>query len=169
MSADHDRDFPAVGTPSKSELKRRAKARQKLVETLVELSDGALRGLGLTDATVKDLAGIRQMRPSQARNRSIRHLASRLLESERAAANAYLGDRRARQADESRRLHQLEQWRDRLLDEGDPALAELCRLQPQLDRQHLRTLVRAAQKERLAGKPPGAARKLFREIREILS
>ena len=164
-----DEPTPATGPPSKSELKRRALAQQKLVEDLLGMSGGDLRKLDLTDATLSDLAQIRQMKPSHARNRSIKHLASRLLDSERELANAHLEDRKTRQAEENRRFHLMEQWRDRLIEEGDAALGDLCDRYPQLDRQHLRTLIRTAQKERLSGKPAGAARKLFQEIRALLS
>jgi ribosome-associated protein len=159
----------AVEPPSKSELKRRALAQQKLVDELLEMSDGELRRLDVTEATLTDLRQIRQMKPSHARNRSIKHLASRLLDNEREAASAYLENRKTRQADENRRFHQMEQWRDRLIEEGDAALGDLCNEYPQLDRQHLRTLIRTAQKERLTGKSVGAARKIFQEIRVLLS
>lgn len=155
--------------PSKSELKRRALAQQKLIEDLLELSDGELRRLDVTEATRSDLAQIRQMKPSHARNRSIKHLASRLLDSEREAASTQLADRKTRHAADNRRFHRMEQWRDRLIEEGDSALGDLCAEYPQLDRQHLRTLIRTAQKEQSTGKSVGAARKLFQEIRVLLS
>jgi hypothetical protein len=49
-------------------------------------------------------------------------------------------------------MHQLERWRDRLL-ESDGALTELLAAHPQADAQRLRTLIRNAQKEMEAGKP----------------
>ena len=68
----------------------------------------------------------------------------------------------------SARLHKLEGWRDRLIDEGDTALAELLAEQPQADRQHLRQLIRNALKERSQNRPPRASRELFRYLRELL-
>ena len=60
-------------------------------------------------------------------------------------------------------LHQLERWRDRLL-ESDGALTELLATYPQTDVQHLRTLIRNAIKERDTGKPA----KNFKEIFQVL-
>ena len=66
-------------------------------------------------------------------------------------------------------LHQAEQWRDRLLADGDDALAALLEEFPTADRQKLRQLVRNATDERAKNKPPRAFRELFREVRELLS
>ena len=59
----------------------------------------------------------------------------------------------------------VERWRDRLLsvDEGAAALKEF----PVEDAEMLR-LLDAAKRERDTGKPPGAARKLFRHLSSLL-
>ena len=168
MSRD-DRDEPAVNRPSKSELKRQAQARYKLIESLAECGPGLLRPVQLSETTRAELRRIREMRPSQARKRSVKHLASQLTDTEWDAAGGFLADRQAHQAERNRQFHRIEQWRDRLLSDGDTALNELCLLHPETDRQHLRTLIRSAQNERRAGKPESAARKLFREIRLLIS
>ena len=66
-------------------------------------------------------------------------------------------------------LHHVERWRERLLEEGDEALAEFIAAHPHADRQQLRQLVRNALAERKAGKPPHAYRELFRVMREVAS
>src|SRR5690606_29049863 len=66
-------------------------------------------------------------------------------------------------------LHQAEQWRDRLLSDGDQALADLLDAFPTADRQKLRQLVRNALDEKAKNKPPRAFRELFRELRELLA
>ena len=62
--------------------------------------------------------------------------------------------------DQSRRetaeLHRLESWRERLLEGGDEALAELLDEYPDADRQLLRQLVRNARLEREKQRPPRA-------------
>jgi ribosome-associated protein len=65
-------------------------------------------------------------------------------------------------------MHRVEAWRDRLLDEGDTALAELLDLHPEADRQGLRQLVRNTLEERKRNKPPRAFRELFRQLRELM-
>ena len=65
-------------------------------------------------------------------------------------------------------MHRVEHWRERLLAEGDAALAGLLEEHPSADRQRLRQLVRNANEEKLRNKPPRAFRELFRELRALL-
>jgi ribosome-associated protein len=61
-------------------------------------------------------------------------------------------------------LHRIEEWRDRLLRDGDDAINDLLAALPNADRQQLRQLLRTARAEAAADKPPAAARQLFRVI-----
>ena len=61
-------------------------------------------------------------------------------------------------------LHKLEILRDELIAKGDAALTDLLNEHPSADRQHLRNLIRAAQKEKEQNKPS----KAYREIYQIL-
>ncbi|HXD83618.1 MAG TPA: ribosome biogenesis factor YjgA, partial [Rudaea sp.] len=69
---------------------------------------------------------------------------------------------------ETASLHRIEQWRDRLIGEGDTALDEFMQQFPSLDRQHLRQLTRNARAERDGQKPLHAFHELFRTLRELL-
>ena len=71
-------------------------------------------------------------------------------------------------AAETARLHQIERWRARLL-EDELALAQLLDAHPGADIQRLRTLIRNVKRETEAGKPPKSFRELFQELRDILS
>jgi ribosome-associated protein len=64
-------------------------------------------------------------------------------------------------------MHQLERWRDKLL-ESDAALTEFLAAYPHADVQRLRTLIRNAQKEVEAQKPPKNFREIFQALREIV-
>ena len=65
------------------------------------------------------------------------------------------------------RFHALERWRDRLLGGGDADLDAFVTAYPDTDRQHLRGLLRQAQHEAAHNKPPAAARKVFKYLREL--
>jgi len=65
-------------------------------------------------------------------------------------------------------LHHIERWRDRLLEDGDAALAELVAEFPDADRQYVRQLVRNAKKELVGNKPPKSARGLFKYLRGLM-
>ena len=57
--------------------------------------------------------------------------------------------------------------RDRLVEEGDDVIPSILDLYPAADRQQLRSLVRNAQKEKAANKPPKAYRQIFQYLREL--
>jgi ribosome-associated protein len=65
------------------------------------------------------------------------------------------------------RLHLLERWRDRLLAD-EQALTELAQTYPGADLQRLRALMRNANSEKLANKPPKSFRALFHELQGII-
>ena len=57
---------------------------------------------------------------------------------------------------------------DKLIAEGNDALTELLNEQPHADRQQLRQLLRNAQKEAEAAKPPKSSRLLYRYLKDLL-
>ena len=67
---------------------------------------------------------------------------------------------------ETAALHALERRREKLLTD-DKALTDLLSEHPQLDMQHLRTLIRNARKEQLESKPPKAYRELFQILKDL--
>ena len=68
--------------------------------------------------------------------------------------------------EENARFHVMERWRTRLL--ADPnVVSEFLTAFPQADIQQIRTLIRNAQREEAANKPPKSSRELFKKIREL--
>jgi 4,5-dihydroxyphthalate decarboxylase len=65
------------------------------------------------------------------------------------------------------RFHNLERWRDRLLNGDDDTLEKFVGEYADADRQHLRQLIRQAQHELAQNKAPAASRKIFKYIREL--
>ncbi|WP_370981379.1 ribosome biogenesis factor YjgA [Agaribacterium sp. ZY112] len=69
----------------------------------------------------------------------------------------------------TRQLHVVEQWRERLIDQGNEAFNEFVSQFPNCDRQQLRNLLRNAQKDKSQNKPPANARKLFKLVQQVLA
>lgn len=67
----------------------------------------------------------------------------------------------------ARQHHLVEHWRDVLLNDAK-AMNTFIDQFPHVDRQQLRQLIRAAEKEKQNNKPPASARKLFRLIRDTM-
>jgi ribosome-associated protein len=63
-------------------------------------------------------------------------------------------------------MHAMERRRDKLLTD-DKALTVLLEENPELDVQHLRTLIRNARKEQAENKPPKAYREIFQIIKQV--
>lgn len=158
--------------PSRSQQRREALAVFDLAEVLVALTDGQLAPIPMPDELRELIRDSRRITAPIARKRQLQFLAKHMRREEDETLDAI---RRALEhdRDEARRdtaaLHRVEAWRERLLEEGDAALAELLQEHPHPDRQHLRQLARNAKEERLKNKPLHAYRELFRELRALLA
>ena len=159
-------------SPSRGEKRRDALAVRDLAGRLMEQNDARLAQLPLSDELRSLVIESKRITAQIARKRQMQFLAKNLrreddeaLEKLRAALEHDKADSRK----ETAALHHVEHWRDRLMDGGDEALAELIAEHPHADRQHLRQLARNAHAEKLKNKPPHAQRELFRELRELFT
>lgn len=66
-----------------------------------------------------------------------------------------------------KQFHQLEEWRDRLLEGDDSVYGELITEFHDFDVQHTRQLVRNAQREAKQNKPPKSARLVFQYLQQL--
>jgi len=153
--------------PNKTQLKRELAARSQLIEQMTTLSDAEMQRLGMEDDDIAQVAQVRALKPSGARNRQLKYCVKQLADVDLSTVETYLNDRHSQQLQLNQALHRLEQWRDRLLQQGDALLGEAMAEWPELDRQRFRQLVRDAQREHSDGKPAGAKRKLFRYLRDL--
>jgi ribosome-associated protein len=157
--------------PSRSQRRREALEVFELAERLVEQNEAQLERLPL-DGELRTLVRESQRITQQiARKRQIQYLAKILRREDDATLDTIRHALEHAKADSRRdtaALHRIEVWRDRLIDEGDAALAELMTAHPTADRQHLRQLARNAKDERLHHKPLHAYRDLFRALRDVI-
>ncbi len=153
--------------PNKTALKREIAARAELLEAATRLNDKELTRLGLDAQAIAEIDKVRAIRPSGARKRQLKYCLKQLTDADFDNLRLYLDDRQSQQVEANRAFHRLERWRDRLIAEGDALIGEAAAEWPSLDRQHLRQLIRDARRERDTGKPAGAARRLFRHLREL--
>ena len=118
-------------------------------------------GIGAYLVTFNGMVGFASDHPDRPR-------IDKLDDEEMEAIRRSLAQDREKAHRETAAMHHIEVWRDRLIEEGDEALAQFIALHPLADRQHLRQLARNALAERKANKPPHAFRELFRELRELV-
>lgn len=169
MTDHHNHDFEEDLGPSKSQLKREMLALQALGRRMLELSDEQLAALPISDRLRDAIVESRRIRSHEARRRHV-HYIGKILRSEddTDAIERALDAFNAGSAEHTRRHHLAERWRDRMLNEGDAALAEFIEYCPSADIQHLRNLIRNARRDQDKQKNTGQARKLFRYLRECV-
>lgn len=151
---------------SKSQLKRESHALTDLGKELVELHPNKLKKIPLDESIQDAIALAQRVNKRGGRKRQLQYIGKLLRSAEIEPILAAMDRLKLDTAQENARLHRLEQWRDRLLEEGDDALGELLSDHPDADRQHLRQLLRNAQKEQTQKKPPKSARELFKYLRD---
>lgn len=170
VSGTHD-DNPDDGTderPSKSARKRAAHAVQDLGEILVRLKEAELEALQLPETLAEALRAARRITSRAALARQHQYIGKLMREVDPAPIRAALARRDAISAQDTELFRRLEHWRERLISEGDSALAELARTYPTLDTATLGALVAQARHER-EQRGRGASRELFRALRALFA
>ncbi|TCO76235.1 ribosome biogenesis factor YjgA [Chromatocurvus halotolerans] len=157
------------GRPSKSALKREMTARQALGERLCTLTSRELEQIPLQPDSALHVAVLqsRSISSNSARRRHMQYIGKLMRDVDPEPLTAALEQLHAAHAAESAALHTLEALRDDLVQRGDTAINEVVARWPQADRQLLRQLLRQHGREQATGKPPAAARRLFRYLREL--
>lgn len=153
--------------PNKTRLKKELAAIHDLAVQLIDLPEKEKLKLGLNDKISAALQEARGMKASGAKNRLMKHITNLLAKEDLTSVLSYLDEKNNRLRQDNRKFHQLEQWRNRMIEEGDGALQSFVDEYPATDRQQVRQLLRAAQREHDTGKPPGAGKKLFRVLRDF--
>lgn len=166
-----DEDTGEFLAPSRSQQRREALDVLALGQQLAALSAAQLAKLPLPEDLLPHIEDTQRITSHVAHKRQLAFLAKQMrrIDDETLAA---IRDALDAGGDAARRetaeLHRVEAWRERLLSDGDAALAELLVEHPSADRQRLRQLVRNAGDEKAKNKPPHSHRELFRELRELL-
>ncbi|MDV3468146.1 ribosome biogenesis factor YjgA [Stenotrophomonas sp. C3(2023)] len=157
----------------KSRKQKRGEALEVLAlgEKLVSLTPAQLARLPIPEDLLPHIAECKRITAHIAHKRQLAFLAKHMRREDEATLEA-IRDALDANSDTSRRevamLHRAEDWRERLLEQGDTALAALLDEYPQADRQQLRTLVRNAQAEKAKNKPPRAYREIFQVLRTLM-
>ena len=151
---------------SKTQLKAEADEQQALGVRLTELPKDKLLKLDLPDAVVTAVLDSKKITANGATRRHKQYLGRLMREIDNAPILEQLARWDGKHTAENAYFNGLERWRDRMIADAD-VLAEFIALYPQTDIQQLRTLIRNAQKELAAGKPPKSSREIFRLLREV--
>jgi ribosome-associated protein len=155
--------------PSKSEMKRQSDALQKLGEQLIEAPRDRVKRVPMPDELRDAILMCQTITNHEGKRRQVQFVGKlmRTLDEEEVGViqrtiESWKGTSKA----EAAALHALERRRDKLLAD-DKALTQLLEEHPELDVQHLRTLIRNARKEQAEHKPPKAYREIFQILKDL--
>lgn len=155
---------------SKSQVKREFKALQALGEKIVNLSESQRKKIPMDEAVEEavSLAARLQGKKHIAYRRQIQYIGKLFRVRDMQPIEQAVARLEQQSLSENAHFHALEKMRDTLIEQGNDGINTLIGRFHTLDRQKLRQLVKTAQKEQEQGKPPAAARKIFRYLREFL-
>jgi ribosome-associated protein len=155
--------------PSKSELKRQMDELQKLGAQLVAEPRDRVKRVPMPEDVKDAILMCQTITNHEGRRRQLQFVGKKmrtLTEEEVAVIQRTIDSWKGASKAETAALHALERRRDKLLTD-DKALTTLLEENPELDVQHLRTLIRNARKEQAESKPPKAFRELFQILKDL--
>jgi len=149
---------------SRTQEKLEARYLQKLGETLVKLSLNQLKSVEMPDELKNAVLFAKTINSNGAKKRQMQYIgtimrdidpepivdALKLIESGHAVSN--------------KKFHQIEKWRDQLIQGENAVIEEIMEHYPHADRQRLRQLARNSKKEFEKQKPPKSSRMLFKYL-----
>jgi ribosome-associated protein len=155
--------------PSKSQLKREMTSLQKLGQELVEQPKDRVMRVPMPEDVRDAILACQKIRDHEGRRRQMQYVGKKmrtLEEDELAAIQKVLDSWKGQSKSETAAMHALERKREKLLAD-DKVLTDLLGQHPELDGQHLRTLIRNARKEQAENKPPKAYREIFQILKQL--
>ena len=168
FKADADNDEEQIEWVSKTQLKRDSKALQDLGKKLTQFNPEQLAKIPLDDELQDAIRLAHKIANKRgALKRHYQYIGKLLRKLDAEPIEQAVHALEQVDAQQRQQFKQIEQWRDRILAEGDPAIQALCAEHSQVDRQQLRQLWRNHQQ---AAEPQKIkfARQLFKELRAYL-
>ena len=155
--------------PSKRERKRRSDDLQSLGEALIDLPDSELNALPLPEQLRDAVLLARKITAHGGLYRQKQYIGKLMRKIDAEPIRAAMEAKREREQVEALRFRRIEQWRDRLLQDGPSAIDRLAAEVPGIDVANVTDLVARARAEQPTGDSTGASRALFRLLREAFT
>jgi len=152
--------------PNKTQIKREIKVLNNLGKQLVGLPANQLASIELSDEMRAAINDAKRFSKG-ALQRQLRRIASLMQNEDVAQIELAIKKLLNPSKQDNARFHQLEKWRDALVNGEANLQEELIEKFPEMDIQHFRQLVRNAQREFAANKAPKSARALFKMLRDL--
>ena len=160
-------EHPDYDGPSKSQLKRDSHALQEMGKQLVEMPEGKLQKFDLPENLKDAIYEARRLKSREAKRRHLQYIGKLMRISNTDVIQETLDMMDQQSQTYRQHFKQLEDWRDRIIQEGNGGIEAFINAYPEGDRQQLRNLQRQANREIELKKAPTASRKIFSYIRSL--
>lgn len=156
--------------PSKSQIKRDMLVLQKIGEALLKLSDSQLAKIPMPEQLLESVQFARTLKTHESIRRQLQYIGKLMREYDAEEIRLAVAKLERENEVNTRQFHDLEKWREQLIEQGDDALKQFVAEYPNnVDVQHLRQLIRNAKHDRVNDKNTGNEKKLFKYLREVMS
>ncbi|VAW54592.1 UPF0307 protein YjgA [hydrothermal vent metagenome] len=153
--------------PSKSQIKRECQHLIDLGEEILKLKKEEIQSLDLPDELEEAVTTALKIKSRSGLKRQRQYIGKLLRSLENEGIEFKIRKIQHRHDTNTAQFKRLEKWRDQLIENDKNTLNEIITRHPEVDRQHINQLIRAAHKEKQNEKPPAAARKLFKYLSEL--
>jgi len=151
---------------SRTSIKHQMWALQELGALLMEMKASSWEAFSLREGVMDALHESKRITAPNARRRHTRRLGKLLLQHGEEFTDALREKIADKDVGNLRRAQRLERWRDRLVEDNQ-AFTDFANDCVDFDRQHLRQLIRNAQKQKDIEKLSVAKRKLFSYLKTL--
>ena len=153
--------------PSKSQIKRECQHLTDLGEEILKLKKEEIQSLDLPDELEEAVITALKIKSHSGLKRQRQYIGKLLRSLESEDIESRVRKIQHRHDTNTAQFKRLEKWRDKLIDNDKETLNEIISRHPDIDRQHINQLIRAAHKEKREEKAPAAARKLFKYLSDL--
>ncbi len=154
--------------PNKTQIKKDIGVLFKLAESLSKIAPAKLQDFDLPIHLHKAIREVADMPLNGARKRLLKYIASQFHKMDVSEYQEKLARLQNQSVHNAREHHITEQWRDKLIKEGNAALTDLFDDYPAADLQQIRQILRNIKKETETGQPPKSSRLLYRYLKTLL-
>lgn len=151
---------------SKSQVKRDLHELKMLGEKLISLPDKQFINIPVSDKLRDAIVAARSMKHG-ALSRQLKFIGSLMKDEDGSLIRSAMEKSQQPHKDEVNEFHELEQWRDNLLQGDQVLINELADKFVNFERQYVNQLIRNSKKEQSLSKPPKSARLLFKYLSEL--
>jgi len=165
----HDEDeFEDIEYVSKSQLKKEANEITDLGVEISQLPDSDIKSIPMSDSLFNAIMEYKRIKKHSALKRQRLYIGKLIRKDNWEEIAEHLRKLKEPLEQHNARFKEMEQWRDKMITEGDKVVNDFIGHYHQADRQKLRQLVKNTIKEKEKNDSPANARKLFKYIREII-